>query len=682
MKKISLLVFFISQVYFAQQSFLTDSNLPIVVIETDINPETNLQYEIIDEPKVPATMKIIYRVDEGRNYLTDISNDAHLNYNGKIGIEFRGSSSQELPKNPYGFTTLKTDGSNNNVSILGMPKENDWVLNSLAFDSSMIRDYLSYHLASQLGNYNPKIKYVEVVVNGDYKGVYILMEKIKIDTNRVNIIKLSNTDNTSPAITGGYIIKADKTTGGDQVAWTMPSYTSWDVDFLHDSPKTENITSEQANYIKSVFFELSRTISLSNQNITDGYPSIIDIPTFVDFIIMSELSSNVDSYQFSTFFHKDRNGKLRAGPIWDYNLTFGNDLFQWGYDRSHYNVWQLDNGDNIGAKFFKDLFNDSVFRCYLAKRWFQLTANEQPLNYTTINEKIDELQTILTESQLREQLRWNTVSLQKENIIAMKAWIQQRISWINSAIGSDANCSNVKVPNLVISKINYNPKKVGDLTSDDLEFIEITNNSNQNVDLSGFYIRELGISYQFPPGSIINSHQKIYLCSNNIAFSNFYEVQHFGEFTRNLSNSSYNIILSDAFGNTIDQVMYSDTDPWPTSADGDGSYLELSDINSDNSLAKNWIASSKTLSNKNSAPLYIGTMVYPNPTNNFLTILNTTASIKKIIIYDLSGRVIQTNNTQLINKVKLDLSNFLYGVYTIKIIFKNDTFVTKKIIKK
>ena len=100
MKKISLLVFFISQVYFAQQSFLTDSNLPIVVIETDINPETNLQYEIIDEPKVPATMKIIYRVDEGRNYLTDISNDAHLNYNGKIGIEFRGSSSQELPKNP------------------------------------------------------------------------------------------------------------------------------------------------------------------------------------------------------------------------------------------------------------------------------------------------------------------------------------------------------------------------------------------------------------------------------------------------------------------------------------------------------------------------------------------------------------------------------------------------------
>ena len=75
-------------------------------------------------------------------------------------------------------------------------------------------------------------------------------------------------------------------------------------------------------------------------------------------------------------------------------------------------------------------------------------------------------------------------------------------------------------------------------------------------------------------------------------------------------------------------------------------------------------------------------MVYPNPTNNFLTILNTTASIKKIIIYDLSGRVIQTNNTQLINKVKLDLSNFLYGVYTIKIIFKNDTFVTKKIIKK
>ena len=227
-KKSFLLTFlflFLWQVSFGQQTILSDSNLPIMVISTDIDPQTNLPTEIPDEPKVLGNMQLIYRPDGTRNYLTDITNELYLNYKGRIAIELRGSSSQALDKKPYGFTTLLQDGdSNNNVSLLGMPSENDWVLNSLAFDPSMIRDYLSYTLASNMGNYAPRVAYIEVIVNGDYKGVYFLTEKVKRDSDRVNLKKIADDDNDFPDITGGYIVKADKTTGGDEIAWTFPNY--------------------------------------------------------------------------------------------------------------------------------------------------------------------------------------------------------------------------------------------------------------------------------------------------------------------------------------------------------------------------------------------------------------------------------------------------------------------------
>ena len=204
MKKLLLItILFSFQIIIKAQNF-TGSNLPIVIIETDKNPNTGWPLPIPDEPKVSASMKIIFRPDGSRNYMADVNNTDYLNYNGRIGIEIRGSSSQSLPKKPYGLTTLKTDNaSNNNVSILGMPDENDWILNSIAYDPSLIRNYLSYDLSRSTGNYAARGKYCEVVINGDYKGLYIFMEKLKVDGERINIVKMSNTDNDYSEITGG-----------------------------------------------------------------------------------------------------------------------------------------------------------------------------------------------------------------------------------------------------------------------------------------------------------------------------------------------------------------------------------------------------------------------------------------------------------------------------------------------
>ncbi len=589
-----------------QSQVFTSSNLPIVIINTDIDPNTNQPFTIQDDPRVLAAMKIIKRPDGTRNFLTDQNTTSFLDYQGRINIEIRGSSSQDLPKKGYGLTTLEADNvTNDNVSLLDMPSENDWILNGLAFDPSLIRDYLSYNLSRQLGNYAPRTVYCEVIINGSYQGLYLLQEKIKADSKRVNILKITPADNAIPNITGGYITKADKTTGGDPVAWTMSSYAG-ETNFIHDLPKPEEVTAQQQTYIYSQFANLATTSHTNNINISSGYPSIIDVPSFIDFMIINELASNADGYQLSTYFHKDRNGKLRAGPIWDFNLTYGNDLFQWGYDRSRTDIWQFSNGDNEGAKFWRDLFNNPTYKCYLSKRWNALRQSDQPLNFEALKAFMDATVNTIAEATVRENIRWGTIPNQALEIENMKTFLEQRILWITSHLGSFAACNSVVVPQLVIDKINYHPGTItGFNESDDLEFISIKNTQSTTVNLTGIYFKELGVTYRFPFNATIAANQSLYLASNMNQFQSRYGLAAFGQFTRNLSNSTQKLVLADAFGNTIDTVEYLDDAPWPD-ADGNGKFLQLTDSSLDNSLASSWVAtdevtlSTPTFSSSNS----------------------------------------------------------------------------------
>ncbi len=480
MKKIVLVLslLFIQMLSLAQS--FTDSNLPIVIIETDGG------VPIPDEPKVLGNMKIIWHQDGSRNYMSDIDNPEFLNYDGRIGIERRGSSSQMPDKKPYGFETLMDDDiTNNNVSLLGMPKENDWILNSLAFDQTGMRDFLSYELSEKLGQYAPRRVYCEVVINGQYNGLYVFLEKIKADDGRVNIEK-----------DGGYITKADKTTGDDPVAWRMIEHgsTGWwpsYVDFIHHYPKPDDITPAQHNYIKSVFLDLDEKATDHNTSITDGIPAIIDIPSFVDFMMIAEFASNVDVYTISTFFHKDRNGKLRAGPVWDYNLAYGYDEF--GY-RSRYDVWQFNNQDNNGPEFFNELFETPEFRCYFAKRWFELSSEGNVLDYNVLCSRIDEIDEWITEAIGRDNIRWHQMYQHDYYVEDMKEWILDRINWLNNNVGSYNDCNDIDLPPLVISRIHYHPADLDSINGNRLEFIQINNNSDEDVDLTGLYLRELGVT--------------------------------------------------------------------------------------------------------------------------------------------------------------------------------------------
>ena len=674
--RIILLITLISSCYVSSQTF-TDSNLPIVIITTDLD-SNNQPLPILDDPKILASMKVIKHPDGSRNYLSDANTIAFLNYNGRISIEIRGSSSQSLPKKGYGLTTIKADNSsNNNVSLLGMPSENDWILNGLAFDPSLIRDYLSYNLSRQIGQYATRTVYCELVINGEYKGLYLLQEKVKAGTGRVNVLKIASSDISLPNVTGGYITKSDKTTGGDPVAWTMSSYAGW-TDFIHELPKPEAVTTDQNSYIYNQFLKLETTSHVNNVDLISGYPSVIDVPSFVDFMLVNELASNADGYQYSTYFHKDRAGKLRAGPIWDFNLTYGNDLFIWGLDRSHYTIWQFANGDNEGAKFWRDLFNNPTYKCYLSKRWNELILPGQPFNYNSLTQFIDETVALISEAKVREEQKWATIPNQAAEISNLKTWLSNRISWMTSNLGAFTDCNAVSIPPLVISKINYNPKGATSTESDNLEFVEIKNTSNTTVSLTGIYFKELGLSYQFPAYSSVVANGSIYLASNSASFQAKYGIPAFGQFTRNLSNNTQKIVLADGFGNTIDSVEYFDALPWPIAADGTGSYLELISTEMDNNQASSWLASSSISLATTSFNESTTIAIYPNPVTHYLNI-HTTKPMNGIKIFDVSGKLMYDLKQQS-DSVNMDWSEYSNGVYFISI-YDDDGSITKKVIK-
>jgi hypothetical protein len=260
----------------------------------------------------------------------------------------------------------------------------------------------------------------------------------------------------------------------------------------------------------------------------------------------------------------------------------------------------------------------------------------------------------------------------------MKEWIQSRINWLNTRLSSYTACSNPDLPELVISKINYNPLPVDKFNSEDLEFLEIKNISNQTINLTGIYLSKLGISYQFPANSTLKAHTKLILASNSNSFQQFYGTTPFGQFTRNLSNKSEKIVLADAFGNVIDFVQYLDSLPWPVEANGGGYFLHLTDINSDNSLPENWTISSDLSVGIDNNLVETAVKIYPNPAHSKITIEGNQHQFNSFEIFDLSGRKMNAQNEINKNRFTIDVEKLLPGIYILKLVSTNGENIVQK----
>lgn len=639
----------------------TSSNLPILIIDTEGG------VGIVDEPKVDATLKI---VDNENGQENNIHGPYHED-SGPIGIEIRGNVTQSFPKKPYIFETRDAEGNNRNIELLGMPSENDWILKACYLDKTLMRNAIASEMSRSMGQYAPRYRFCEVVLNGQYDGVYMLMEKIKRDKNRVDIAKLEPTTTEHDSITGGYIyqVSQDYAHLGNRRSLIYPD------------PDDANAT--QKNYIRDYDDQFRATMNSSYfDHQIYGYPYWIDVPSFIDEIIVQEACKNSDAYGWSSYFYKDRGDKLKAGPVWDFDQALSNSTFNSG---SNYAEWIITKYNSDVPAFWNKLFQEKMFKYLLKERWFDLRQNA--LHTDTLLAFIDQTAALLSEgAQQRNFERWPVLGRQlwrslpgwydrdtyEKEVDYMKEFLVAHLDWMDQEL-SEVFDQQIDVPELVISEIMYAPAE-----GQDLEFIELVNPGTESVNLGGLNFTR-GISYIFPNQQFIHPGRFVVLASDSLKFYQKYGFPPFGEFSGNLDNSGERVVLANSYGMLVDEVRFNDKEPWPVVEENNPRSIELIDNYSDNNLPENWSLSSKT----EGTPMYqleTGVDVekdfheiklYPNPTSGdlYIAIGVFQGKMATVSVYNLTGSCLYqiqlSDGDQEI--YALDLSFLQAGTYLLRL---------------
>ena len=310
-------------------------DLPVVVIDAPNG--------IVDDPKRDATMRVYDR-------------DRREDYTGHIGIELRGyTSQQDDPKKPYALETRKDSGANRNVSLLGMPEDDDWVLIASYVDRSLLRNYLAYATARWTGHYASRTRLVEVVLNNSYEGVYLLGEQLKVHDDRVAV------DDSD--VSGGYLLEmiSMRRSEGEQF-FTTPVQNQ---PIVYKDPNREDLSLGRAVWIRNYVNRFERR--LYGDRFRDrqrGYRRYLDLDAAVDYMLLNELFRNADTFRNSTYMHKGVDTKLVLGPLWDFDHAIGNDGTASDNETAG---WEYTASPWAGR-----LYADPAFTRRMARRWSEL----------------------------------------------------------------------------------------------------------------------------------------------------------------------------------------------------------------------------------------------------------------------------------------------------------------------
>ncbi|MCZ6793748.1 MAG: CotH kinase family protein [Planctomycetota bacterium] len=412
----------------AAADFQTD--LPILIVDAARSP---------GETFTPITVAFVDN-ENGPNSLT-----SPFAFAGNAALKKRGSSSLGFPKNNFALEIRDEFQEDRAVELLGFPEEADWLLHGPYSDKALMRNELSYRWSNEIGRYATRSRYVEMyfklgrsqLLTSHYHGVYVFMEKIKRDPNRVNIQRLLTTDNSEPEITGGYILKKDRLDPGDRGITTSRGHRLGLVE-----PKEREISNQQKSWILAHLNQFERALySADFRDPVQGYAKYIDVDSFIDHHILVEITKNIDGYRLSTFLYKDRGEKIVMGPIWDYNLCLGNANYLQGWQPAGWYFPQLSPND---YPWYARLFQDRDFEARYRRRWAELRGGVFATE--RLFSTIDESAAILREPQARNFARWRVMgtyiwpnwfiarSWEQEIDWMKNTWLAERLRWMDSQL--------------------------------------------------------------------------------------------------------------------------------------------------------------------------------------------------------------------------------------------------------
>lgn len=409
----------------AQPFGFGSSIIPIVKL-------TTLGSSINNNTKVPVHMQII---DNGPGQINYVNQTIYA-YEGDILTEWQGFTGPTYPKKNYDFDLIDSGGNKLDTSLLGMPAENDWIFKAEHLDHSLLKNTVSYEFARRMGQYAPKVKPCEIILDGQYIGYYSLTEKVKRSGQRVDISKLTTTDTSGIELTGGYIIEMN--INGDPGAWNSDfqpinnATCGLPVEFKYVYPKPDVIASQQALYIHDYVDSFEYALDANSYMDSEiGYRKWIDVSTFIDFLLVNEFSMNYDSYGRSTYMYKEKEtdgGKLKIGPPWDYDRAMAsNPTSGWVWENTHPG-WPF-------PFWWSKFYTDSVYTHELACRWKSLRADV--FQTTEFISFIDSMAGIFYQGPAdRNFTVWQTLggATYVDQVENLKTFISQRLDWMDNTL--------------------------------------------------------------------------------------------------------------------------------------------------------------------------------------------------------------------------------------------------------
>ena len=393
------------------------SKLPLVMVRT--------AGAVPNEPKAAARLRVIDRPGPGANRGSDRGNV----YAGAAGIETRGHSSQLFPKKQYGLELRDRRGGGRDVALLGMPADDDWVLSASYSDKTLMRNAVAYGIARTVfGRYAPQTRYVELVLNGSYRGVYVLTQKVELGAGRVE-----PGDGWLLELTFGYQAQGERhfrsPRTGRPLLYTDP-----------DDPGRR-----RARAIRRDVLRFERALyGRRFRHPERGWRARLESAAAIDYVLLQELTGNPDGFHGSTYFHRSPGGRVVLGPIWDLDIAMGNPTV----DR-----FRTPRGWHLGGRpYLERLYRDRGFIRGMAARWRELRSAGL---HRRVRAAIRTHARTLRGPQARNFRRWpilgryvwpNPVDTRtgryrptwRAEVAYLTRWLDARIAWMNRALPARA----------------------------------------------------------------------------------------------------------------------------------------------------------------------------------------------------------------------------------------------------
>jgi len=394
------------------------TNLPTVVIHTQDNVAP---YD--KEHEITCLVTIIS--NDGASVLTDTAT-----------IRERGNYSRGFPKKPYRIKFA------NKHKVLGSKANaKKWTLINNYGDKTLMRNQLAFELSRRFGMpYTPFCAYVDVVLNGDYKGCYQLCDQIEVRKNRVDIEEMTPEDNSGEALTGGYLIEVDAY--AEEEPEQSMFWSDKGTGVTIKSPGDDEITPEQKEYIRAHYSTMEK-----------NWKDYLDLNTFLRHFLVGEMSGNTDTY-WSVYMYKHRmNDTMYVGPCWDFDLAFENDNRTYPISNKTDYIYRT-CGSTTG--YMKNLVDMIVVRDAEAKS--RLEAIWAAIRQAGFTEEsfiayIDEQAALLQQSQRLNFMRWpilneyvhqnpRTYGSYEAEVENVRRYINYRIAWMDNKLHFDRSSLN------------------------------------------------------------------------------------------------------------------------------------------------------------------------------------------------------------------------------------------------